>query len=578
MKAFIITYLFLFGCSQLFAVQNKYALLIGINQYQKKDKSGKTILDPQNVLSGCVNDAASMKDLLINKFNFSKANITTLYDTSASKENIFKQLDILRSKCKKGDVAVVYFAGHGMPFKYGKDDNEIAEVILPSNAFVTVPFAYIQQTELAQKFNLFVDNNVTLTAIFDCCFSLGTDKNGPVMAPEKIWPNDSLFAKLRSKKDSIAQPNFAMQMDADEYQLFDNDISILDESLTDQDTILIRSEKDILHNRGLSAKSYKEMTENVFPYGFNKVDTTYNPPSQRDNSQFVFLSATNDMQTAPEIRDEFGKKHGAFTYAFIKVFENNPITISFKEAFNKTARQLNDIGANITPSARYKPNQREDKNMFGLQAGELKLKVYLPAENCTYSDLNAMYKKWVKPLNTDSLNSLSLTKNDKNCSKVYIMNNGKNVLFIDAATKKSLIISNVEELKKHLKANPYFIYLSVPKTINDSIRKECLKNNKIELVKDITQADVSVYCTNYVFPKTNFLSRTINLGRNLMDDYTAELVFVASNETVGFKQNKAGHSFSDNENIIIAATDTAKEISKKFMIWLNAKAKKWPYL
>lgn len=118
-------------------------------------------------------------------------------------------------------------------------------------------------------------------------------------------------------------------------------------------------------------EQYRDLTKHVKPYGFERVNNTYNPPSQRENSQFIFLSATNDMQKAPEMRNENGKSHGAFTNALLKVFETNPATISFKEAFNKIVKQLKVFGKEITPSARYKPNQREKKNMFGLKSENL---------------------------------------------------------------------------------------------------------------------------------------------------------------------------------------------------------------
>ena len=569
MKRLAILFLILLQCFYGFAQQKKYALLIGINQYQIKDSTGNIVLDQSNALNGCVNDAEAMKAMLINKFNFPIANITTLYNTNATRDNILKQIDLLHAKCKKGDVAVVYFAGHGMPYRYGQNTDDIAEVILPTNAFVTMPFAYIQQAELAKKFNLFVDKNVTLTAIFDCCFSLGTTRRGVLMIPEAISLDDTTNINF---DDNWIEPIDESPNDADEYDLLANDSSFKNNNF------IVDESMQVTRNRGLSEKKYLEMTKNVLPYGFTKADTTYNPPSQREGSQFVFISATNDRQIAPEMRDENGNSRGAFTYALTKVFDTNPAGISFMEVFQKTTKQLKDFGKGITPSARYKQNQRENKNLFGINENELKLKVYLPSESITFDDLNAMYKKWIIPLNKDDYKQQPLLQNNPLCSKIYIINKGKKVLFIDGKTKKAQTISTVDALKEKVKGQSFFMYLPVPSNVSNEIRKECLKNNKIELVNDMRKADVALYCTNYA-PNSNALNNILDFGRNLTNnlidyDYKDKLAFVGSNETIGVKRNKPGHFYSAKEDIVISATETLENISKKTIDWLNMRAGK----
>lgn len=571
MKKLVAFLLICMHLQQLFAVQNKYALLIGINLYQKVDEKGNTVLDPKNALYGCVNDAKSMRDLLMNKFDFPKNNITTLYDTSATKNNIFKEIDKLRMRCKAGDVAVIYYAGHGMPFRYGKGTEDIAEIILPCNAFTAVPFSYIQQTELAKKFNLFVDKNIILTTIFDCCFSLGTDKHGAIMIPPD--KKDSLHGNINTDDDDWTEPVSETPLDANEFNLLNNPDSI-DAVAKSENALSKNNVQNFIQNRGLSQQQYEEMTRNITPSKFNDIDTTYNPPSQRENSQFIFLSATNDKQVAPEMRNESGVSHGAFTNALIKIFEDNPSYLPLTQVFKKIAIQLKRFGKNITPSARYKPGQREDKNIFGINSNDLKLKVYLDSSRVTFDDLNAMYKKWVMPLNTNYSKPQLLIQNNDTCSKIYIMNNGKNVFYIDAKTKKTLIISNVETLKKKLNGKPYFIYLPVPKIVNDNIKKECLKNPKIQLVNDINKADVSVYCTNYSPQNTGIINKMVTMSSSLVGNYKNELSFVGSNETVGVKRNRIGHYFSASGDIVVPASDALEGITKKIMIWLSAKSGK----
>jgi hypothetical protein len=571
MKRFVVSAFLFLLLGQTIGAQNKFALLVGINQYQIKDSSGKIVLDPKNALSGCVNDVISMKTLLINKFNFQASNIVTLYNTKATRENILKQIDLLNAKCQRGDVAVVYYAGHGMPYRYGNGIEDIAEVILPTNSFVTIPFSCIQQAELAKKFNLFVDKQVTLTAIFDCCFSMATNSRGILMLPEMVSLTDSIKIDTVDEDDWV-EPITNEAKDADEYELLPVHEASNEDYFTDAKPL------EVVQNRGLTLKQYQEMTRNVLPYGFTKADTSYNPPSQREGSKFIFLSATNDKQEAPEMRDENGKKRGAFTYALTKIFEVNPAGISFKDAFQKTTNQIKEFGKDITPSARYKPNQREDQNFFGIASEELKLKVYLPSEPCTFHDLNAMYKKWVQPLNSDNYKSEAFNKNNSTCSKIYIINNGKNVFYINGKTKKSHTVFTVNALKKIINGQPYFIYLPVPKILSDSIRKECLKNKKIELVNDMSKADLSLYCTNHS-EKSSLISNALDIGKNLTDniidyDYKNKLSFVGSNETIGVRRNKPGHSFSSKRDLLMSATEKIGVISKKVVEWFTTKTAK----
>lgn len=165
--------------------QNKYALLIGVNKYQLKKEDGTIGIDSANALTGCVNDAKSIKDLIVKKFGFKSSNIKELYDFDATKNNILTSINSLLKKSKSGDIVVIFYAGHGSTFNYGNNNTQTAEYILPSDGFSnyrwlvngsekTLEYSLIQTSQLASLFNKFVDKKVTLTALFDCCYSKGT--------------------------------------------------------------------------------------------------------------------------------------------------------------------------------------------------------------------------------------------------------------------------------------------------------------------------------------------------------------------------------------------------------------------
>ncbi|MDY7024023.1 MAG: caspase family protein, partial [Cyanobacteriota bacterium] len=80
----------------------KLALLVGINQYQRKP------------LDGCVNDILMQKMLLIHRFGFQEDDILTLTDKQATRQGILDAFeDHLIKQAKPGDVVVFHFSGHG---------------------------------------------------------------------------------------------------------------------------------------------------------------------------------------------------------------------------------------------------------------------------------------------------------------------------------------------------------------------------------------------------------------------------------------------------------------------------------
>jgi len=81
---------------------NSWALVIGIDKYQNVQK-----------LNYAVDDAESIKDILINSFDFPANNISILTNEEATKENILKSFANITKNAKINDRVLVFFAGHG---------------------------------------------------------------------------------------------------------------------------------------------------------------------------------------------------------------------------------------------------------------------------------------------------------------------------------------------------------------------------------------------------------------------------------------------------------------------------------
>lgn len=135
---------------------NKSALLIGINY-----------TGTQNQLYGCINDAKAIQNRIKqNGFN----NITMLTDFTikkANKSNIISEFKNLLVNAKEGDLLFLLYSGHGTYQRDRNNDEKTGydQCIVPCdlNIIVDDDLKTIIQTHLKQ--------NVTLFALFDCCYS-----------------------------------------------------------------------------------------------------------------------------------------------------------------------------------------------------------------------------------------------------------------------------------------------------------------------------------------------------------------------------------------------------------------------
>jgi hypothetical protein len=83
----------------------KYALLIGINQYD-----GTSF----NPLDGAANDVELMRSLLLQpRFAYQPENITVLLDNEATHSHILQSLADLTAKVHAGDEVYIHYSGHG---------------------------------------------------------------------------------------------------------------------------------------------------------------------------------------------------------------------------------------------------------------------------------------------------------------------------------------------------------------------------------------------------------------------------------------------------------------------------------
>ena len=136
---------------------NKKALMIGINY-----------VGTPYQLNGCINDVASMSAKLRSDYGF--ANITALTDETPIKptrDNILREFTNLLANSQSGDMLFVLYSGHGSNVidRNGDEADGRDEMIITSDlkGILDDDLKAIIQTNLKK--------DVTLFAMFDCCFS-----------------------------------------------------------------------------------------------------------------------------------------------------------------------------------------------------------------------------------------------------------------------------------------------------------------------------------------------------------------------------------------------------------------------
>jgi hypothetical protein len=155
------------------SAQTQRALLIGINTYEPP--AGVKVSESRKYwtnLNGPVNDVHAITNLIRTRYSFQPANITTLLNKQATRKAILDAMNDLLNKSRPGDIAFIYYAGHGS-FVFNsksKEEGQVDESLVPSDSWKP-GVEDIRDKTLASVFNKFIDKKVILTCIFDCCHS-----------------------------------------------------------------------------------------------------------------------------------------------------------------------------------------------------------------------------------------------------------------------------------------------------------------------------------------------------------------------------------------------------------------------
>ena len=98
----------LLSCSSVAGAGERAALILGNNAYPGRAK-----------LDNCVNDATAVRDLLRDQLGFAESKM--VFATDQNRIGLYSKLEEFKKKAAGADIALVYYAGHGMESLDGRE-------------------------------------------------------------------------------------------------------------------------------------------------------------------------------------------------------------------------------------------------------------------------------------------------------------------------------------------------------------------------------------------------------------------------------------------------------------------------
>ncbi|HLX90707.1 MAG TPA: caspase family protein [Puia sp.] len=383
--------------------QGKWALLVAINDYYEA-KGVKSEVS----LSGCVNDANSIRNLLIKKYHFLPSHVDTIYNGNATRDNIVGGLKRKLAQCKSGDAMLFYYSGHGV---WLKNDDEVGDPVKKgmNQAMLTSDLydfddhmkCFLRDFTLKQWFNRFIDKKVVLTSLFDCCFSGSlamAGANADLSEHTKSVDLDDILGVVAKNKanfqlwmDSVAGVptpvpagcptdtsgrNTLADADGDGVpDCRDKERYTMKECLpVDSDgvgrcpediiKILIRDRLNRYDSAEQGIKVPAEVQEKSFSASFVPTVTeadTIQRPVYRKNSMFLFMSATTDLQKAVEFNDPKGVNRSLFTASLVRVASKMPENTPAEKIFEAVNADMASYHKSQTPTFYCDPKRKKTR-------------------------------------------------------------------------------------------------------------------------------------------------------------------------------------------------------------------------
>jgi Skp family chaperone for outer membrane proteins len=196
MRRIILGLMFVVASAGIAGADEKFALVIGVSGYPSYPEDGR--------LRYTDDDAEYFKWFIMSPEgrDFPAANVRTLLNQQATRENIYRELDWLSNRVTSADIVYIFFAGHGQPDKTDR------VYLMPYEGNPTSPAVHgIRADTFIEDINARISPR-QLVLFIDACYSasifspggaarLGTDENVSKAIRDK-WA--SVFAKQAAQR------------------------------------------------------------------------------------------------------------------------------------------------------------------------------------------------------------------------------------------------------------------------------------------------------------------------------------------------------------------------------------------
>ena len=273
-----------------------FALIIGINKY-----------DSLNDLEYAVNDAKSIKEVLIQKFSYKEENITLLLDKQATKDGIMDAYFELANKTCNDDSVLIFFAGHGYTYQAGIKDKGF---LIPCNGTEQNLNSLISWESLIENADLIRAKHIFY--IMDACYS------GLILQRSPFGSKRFLKEMLRRYSRQVLTAGKSDQKVKDGGGNTNNSIftsylleALNGEAKTEQGVLSASSVMNYVYNKvSCDPKSYQTPSYgSVFGEGdfiFN-ADELFNKeePAGKENDILIDVSLNHDIK---DTKSDFGNR------------------------------------------------------------------------------------------------------------------------------------------------------------------------------------------------------------------------------------------------------------------------------
>lgn len=170
------------------AAQARRALVIGIDRYGGAPSGARRFGD----LEGAVNDARAFAEVLVARYGFAAQDVELLLNGDATRAGILTGIRrVLVEPSEPGDVAVLYYAGHGSQIRSAKGREGFSpwdQTLVPADAGAGA--LDVWDKELRALLNDALDAGARVTAFFDSCHSGSIARGLPRRERARFAPPD----------------------------------------------------------------------------------------------------------------------------------------------------------------------------------------------------------------------------------------------------------------------------------------------------------------------------------------------------------------------------------------------------